>query len=71
MPRVPYEMVALEADRLIIRMVIAPTPRQASYYWELYLGYISACGWTDRELDQETLRRIDAAWDNIRRKIWN
>lgn len=71
MPRIPYEIIVVEADRLIVRMVIAPTSRQADYYWELYLGYIAACGWTDRELDREMLRRIDLAWENLRRQLWN
>ncbi len=71
MLRVPYELVAIEADRLIVRMAVAPTPRQASYYWDLYIVYIEACGWTDREMDLETMRRVDAAWENLRRQIWN
>ncbi len=71
MARIPYEMVAIEADRLIVRMAIAPNPGQASHFWDLYIGFITACGWTDREFDLETLRRIDAAWENLRRQIWN
>jgi hypothetical protein len=70
MVRIPYDTIAIEADRLIVRMAISPTPRQARYYWELYIGFITACGWTDREFDKETLRRVDAAWENLVR-IWN
>jgi len=54
-----------------MRMALAPSWDEATYYWDLYLGYISACGWTDQEYDKETLRRIDRNWENIRRKIWN
>jgi hypothetical protein len=71
MSRIPYEVVVIEADRLIVRMAIAPTPRQAGHFWNLYIGFITACGWTDREFDLETLRRVDAAWENLRRQIWN
>jgi hypothetical protein len=71
MSRIPYELVVIEADRLIVRMAIAPTLRQASHFWNLYIGYIAACGWTDQEFDSETLRRVDAAWENLRRQIWN
>lgn len=71
MARIPYEIVAIEADRLIVRMVLSYEVGLSLYYWELYLGYITACGWTDREFDLETLRRVDAAWENIKRHLWN
>jgi len=71
MHRIPYEIVAIEADRLIVRMVLSYELGLSQYYWELYLGYIAACGWTDQEFDQETLRRVDVAWDNVKRQLWN
>ena len=70
MPRLPYEVVAVEADRLIIRMVVAPSVEEVYYYWDLYVSYIEACGWTDQEFDKETIKRIDAAWI-LRRTNWN
>jgi len=60
--RISYEIVAAEADRLIIRMVIASTVEQVYYYWKLYIAYIEACGWTDQDFDKETIKRIDADW---------
>ncbi len=69
MSRIPYEIVAAEADRLIIRMVVAPTVEQVYYYWDLYVTYIEACGWTDQEFDKETIKRIDAGW--FKRRNWN
>lgn len=66
--RVPYEILIIEADRLIVQMAIARTPRQAGYYWNLYIEYIKACGWTDREFDLETMRRVDAVWENLGEK---
>jgi len=71
MPRIPYEIVAIQADRIIFQMVVAPTMRQAIYYWDLYIDFITACGWTDREFDTETLRRVDAAWENLKRQWSN
>ena len=71
MARVPYEIVSVEADRIIVRMATAPTWELAIYYWKVYLEYIEICGWSDREFDNETLKRIDAAWLNIRRSNWN
>lgn len=62
MVRLPYEVVALEANRMIVRMALAPTLRLSIHYWQRYIQFITACGWTDREFDKETLRRIDANW---------
>ena len=71
MPRIPYEIVAIQADRIIFQMVVAPTMRQTIYYWDLYIDFITACGWTDREFDTETLRRVDAAWESLKRQWSN
>lgn len=62
MIRVPYEIVIYEADRLINRMALSTTIDMINYYRELYLDLIKTCGWTDQELDEETLRRVDAYW---------
>jgi hypothetical protein len=62
--RIPYELVAIQADALIIRMTLSLDSR----WWQQYIFFLDACGWTDKEYDQETLRRIDAAWDF---QIWN
>lgn len=64
MPRLPYELVVIEADKILLQMVLAPDWR-AHEYFERYLLFITACGWTDLEFDAETLRRVDAAWDLI------
>jgi hypothetical protein len=64
MPRLPYELVSIEADKILMKMVCAPNWR-AHEYFERYLLFITACGWTDLEFDNETLRRVDAAWDLI------
>ena len=57
MARIPYEIIAPEVERIILHIASSPI-----YYWQLYVGYISACGWTDLEFDNETLCRVDAAW---------
>ena len=62
--RVPYELVATQADNLIIGMALSLDTR----WWYRYLFFLDIHGWTDQEYDQETLRRIDAAWDS---QIWN
>lgn len=69
MVRIPYDIVAIKANQLIIKMVLASI-NNINYYWALYIIYIEACGWTDQEFDSETLYRIDAAWDN-EQQVWN
>jgi hypothetical protein len=70
MHRLPYELVAIEVDRLMFRMMLA-APWEMQHYWDLCALYIEACGWTEREFDREMLRRIDAAWESFRRQLWN
>ncbi len=68
MSQIPYESVAIEADRLIVKMVLATTWAQMDYYWDVYLVFLDACGWTDKEFDAETLKRIDATWSHIKKQ---
>lgn len=70
MARIPYEIVAIEANRIIVRMALAPS-WEAYNYWEQYIVFIEVCGWTDFEFDQETLKRIDMSWGNIKIRYWN
>jgi hypothetical protein len=32
----------------------------------MYLLYINACGWSERDFDLETLSRIDSSWEDNR-----
>jgi hypothetical protein len=72
MARVPYEIVAIEVDRIMRKMVLASEWEQAYYYWDLCRGYIEACGWTNQEFDNETIRRVDKGWERFfKPRIWN
>lgn len=72
MTKIPYDLVALEADKLIVRMALSSI-YDSYHYFRLYLHYLSACGWTEYEFNRETLHRIDAAWDSFFKPkiIWN
>jgi len=72
MTKIPYDLVALEADKLIVRMALSPI-YESYVYFRMYLFYLSACGWSEYEFDNETLIRIDEAWDNLfkQKTIWN
>lgn len=69
--RIPYDVVVIEADRLILRAVVSKTLDRAVDYWNQYLSYIESCGWTNREFDNETLRRVDAGWLDLLKRNWN
>lgn len=60
--RVPYELLSLEVDKLLNKMVNAPQG-EITIYKSKYLKLINNFGWTDFEYDQETLRRIDSSWE--------
>jgi hypothetical protein len=72
MTKIPYDLVAIEADKLIVRMALS-SMYESYHYFRLYLFYLDACGWDEKSFDRETLRRIDAAWDQFFKikVIWN
>ncbi len=67
MIKLPYDIVYPYAEQLIISVAMCKNFNKSLYYWDLYLAYIKMCGWTDKELDQETLKRIDKNWE----ENWN
>jgi hypothetical protein len=74
--RVPYDKVALHADKYIVYTAISYGTSLSSHYWKMYLFFLDACGWDDYSYDMETLARIDASWDIIshfinEKIIWN
>jgi len=68
--KLPYDSIAMVADSLVMLAVVSPEPRT---YMDEYHDFLMSCGWTDRDFDQETLRRVDAAWERLHRKptTWN
>jgi hypothetical protein len=63
MKKIPYDLIAIEADKLISRMVLSS---EIKNYYVMYLLYINACGWSERDFDKETLSRIDSSWEENR-----
>jgi hypothetical protein len=61
MKSIPYEVVAIEADKLIVQ--IALSSWDTCIYIQKYILLVTACGWNPDRFDQEMLRRIDRAWD--------
>lgn len=71
MPRIPYDIVAIEANKLTNKMMTATTPEQLNKYYELYVQYLTATGWDPISFDQETARRVDEDWEDKKPVIWN
>lgn len=63
MPRVPYDIVALEATKLTNKMLSATTPELLNKYYDLYIQYLEATGWDPVSFDKETLERVNKGWD--------
>jgi len=63
---IPYDVVVIQAERILMGMVLFEGTE--TFWWDYYQNYLEACGWTDLEFDEETLKRVDADWDPI---IWN
>ncbi len=63
MPRIPYDIVAIEANKLTHKMLTATTPEQLNKYYDLYLQYLKATGWDPVSFDQETLNRVNKNWE--------
>jgi hypothetical protein len=53
----------MEASNIINKMALASSMELSFYYWDMYINYIIACGWTDEELDCELLYYIDNNWE--------
>lgn len=68
MPRIPYERVAMEVDSYLLRAATSKTFESRCYWWDKYLLFLDACGWTDYEFDAETLRRIEIEWERLYKK---
>jgi hypothetical protein len=60
--RIPYEIMAFEAERILMQGLLGTNDDLLEAY-ERYVDYIEACGWTEREFDEETLKRVDHNWD--------
>lgn len=64
MKKIPYEIVEVEASKILQRMLSAQDSIESSNIQEEYFQYLNACGWTLEEYDQELMKRVDADWDN-------
>jgi hypothetical protein len=62
MVKLPYLSIVQEVNRLLVKVGLATTPEEQTYYTELYLNFLAASGWTDEEYENATMERIDQSW---------
>lgn len=63
MLKMTYHQVAIEANKLVIRLALSKTPLAYIYNWTLYIEYLRSCGWNHLDFDREMLKDIDANWE--------
>ncbi len=60
MNKIPYDLVAIEAEKILLKLLVSS---DKFYYYDYYLNFIKACGWSDSEFDEETLNRVENNWE--------
>ncbi len=70
MSRIPYDIIAPEANRLYLKMTTAPDA-EIAFWYEAYIDVLEAAGWDRKSFDRETQKRIDDGWEDTKPIIWN
>lgn len=65
MKKIPYEIVAIEATKILNKILSSSEEGMINDYYDKYVQYLNACGWSDSEFDKESLKRIDADWTDF------
>jgi hypothetical protein len=60
--RLPFDFVVTLANQLADAAAFCETPEDRILLWDYYERYIEECGWTEKEYDEELLKRINASW---------
>lgn len=72
MARIPYERIVSEAEKLFAKMTTAPDLDTMKQYYEEYVSFLAAAGWTPVEFDQEMAKRVDEGWEDKKTTFnWN
>ncbi len=71
MPKVPYELLAPEANKIIVKMTLAKDLKTISYWWDVYVSLLANAGWDPISYEKEEARRTDAGWDDSKPIVWN
>jgi len=61
--KILYEQVMIEGDKILFGIKPSASIEEVIFNWNDYINFINACGWTNQELDEEILKRVDKNWD--------
>ena len=60
--RISFEQVMIEGDKILFHMTNESSTQDIVECWEKYIDFITACGWSNQELDEEILKRVNDNW---------
>lgn len=63
--RVPYEIVAAQAEQLYQKVLDSTSAEEMVKYYDAYIDFIKACGWSIQDYDNEQLKGIDTSWEPL------
>jgi hypothetical protein len=60
--KLPFEQLEPEANRLLQKMTSARDLETINHWWDTYVAFLAAAGWTPMEFDRATLKQVDEGW---------
>ena len=63
MSRIPYEVIAPIANKLVEKAVSSSDLEEVNKYWDEYNAVLEGAGWSAAEFDAVQLSKIDKDWD--------
>ena len=64
MSKIPYEIVYIEASKILGKLLYSKDSSEIVKYYDDYLDFLQATGWTEEEFDKEISVRVDLNWDD-------
>jgi len=64
MNKIPYDRIAPEIDRLIIKMAQTSSFQELNELIQIFDAYLEATGWDHESFDEEYMKRIDEGWED-------
>ena len=64
MPKVPFELVSIESDKILNKILETKDHDEANDLYQQYFDFLKKCGWTEEEFDKATLEFVDKSWKN-------
>jgi hypothetical protein len=70
MLKIKYELVEGMIAELILQLATSQSIDEQLSTLDEITNYLEACGWTEKEWTEETLRRIDDSWEPKPDNLW-